>query len=666
MKKWIVMLLVFVACLALAACNKEPKPEERFAAYVEDWNSGNFDKMYDYLSAAAKEKVSKKDFTGRYKKIYDDLEIENVKVTFTPPEEAEEKDGKVRFPFSVEMNSIAGKIAFEHNAVLTKEERDDEKNWYVNWDTTFIFPELEEGDKIGLSVTPAKRGDIVDANGIGLAVTGKVSEVGIIPGKMEAGKEEETIEQVADLLGMAPEQIEKELSASWVQPEHFVPIKKIPGDDTKLLEKVTSIPGVDNRSAEARVYPLGEAAAHLIGYVGPVTAEELEKAGSGYQSTDVIGKRGLEQVFEKQLKGENGVQIVIHKEDGSETTVAEKPVKDGEDVRLTIDAGLQRQMFNEMKGEAGTAAALDPVTGETLALVSSPSFDPNVLSLGASAKEWKSLQENGKEPLLTRFKAGFAPGSAMKPITAAVALEAGAINWNKTYDIKGKSWKKDSSWGGYSVTRVTEANGPVDLEKALILSDNIYFARAALDLGKDKFVSGLKSFGFEEDIPGYAYPLEESKIGDIGSDIALADSAYGQGQIEMNIVHLAAAYTPLVNKGNMIKPVLAKEDQPATVWKENVMSEETAASLQKALVKVVEDAKGTARAAQIPGYPLAGKTGTAELKASQGKKGKENGFFVAYNPENPELLVAMMIEDVQDRGGSQVAVEKVKNIFEKR
>ncbi|MFS0644776.1 penicillin-binding transpeptidase domain-containing protein [Siminovitchia sp. 179-K 8D1 HS] len=665
MKKWIVMLFVLLAGAVMAACNKEPQPEERFAAYVDEWNGQHFDKMYDYLSADAKEKVSKEDFTNRYKKIYEDLEIKNVKVTFTPPEEVEEKDGKVQFPFSVKMESIAGKIAFDHKAVLTKEERDDEKNWYVNWDTTFIFPELKEGDKISLAMTPAKRGDIVDKNGIGLAVTGKVSEVGIIPGKME-GKEEEIIKKVADLLKMAPEQIEKELSASWVQPEHFVPLKKIPGDDTKLLEKVTSIPSVDNRSVEARVYPLGEAAAHLIGYVGPITAEELEKAGSGYRTTDVIGKRGLEQVFEKRLKGENGVQIVIKKEDGSEVVLGEKPVKDGEDVQLTIDAGLQKSVYNELKDEAGTAAALHPLTGETLALVSSPSFDPNVLSLGASKKEWKALQENDKEPLLTRFKAGFAPGSAMKPVTAAVALEAGAIDWNKTYDINGKSWKKDSSWGGYSVTRVTEVNGPVNLEKALILSDNIYFARAALDLGKDKFADGLQSFGFEEDIPSYAYPLEQSKIGSINSDIALADSAYGQGQIQMNIVHLAASYTPFSNKGNMIQPVLVKGEKAGTVWKEKVMSEQTAADLQKALVKVVEDPKGTARSARIPGYPLAGKTGTAELKAKQGEKGKENGFFVAYNPENPELLVALMVEDVEGRGGSEIAVNKVKKIFEER
>lgn len=663
MKKMIAMLFLLLIAATVTGCNKEPKPEERFTAYVKEWNEQNFEKMYNYLSEEAQGNVSKEDFTDRYEKIYKDLEIKNLTIDFKVPEEVEEKDGAVEFPFHVKMDSLAGEIAFDHTAVLKKEERDDTNNWFVDWDTTFIFPQLEEGDKISLPTTPANRGDIIDKHGTGLAVTGKVSEIGIIPGEM-GDDEEKIIKQVSDVLGLSEEKIKKELSASWVQPDHFVPIKKIPGDANDLLEKVTAIPGVNNRTVEARVYPLGEAAAHLIGYVGPITAEELEEAGGGYQSSGVIGKRGLEQVFEEKLKGENGAKIVISKEDGTEEVLAEKEVKDGEDVQLTIDAGVQAEIFNELKGEAGAATALNPVTGETLALVSSPSFDPNIMSLGATAKDWEKLDKDKKEPLVTRFKNAYAPGSVMKPITTAIALEAGAVDWKKTYDIKGLSWQKDASWGGYSVTRVSDTNGPVNLEKALVLSDNIFFARVALDLGKDKFIDGLKSFGFEEDIPDYAYPLEKSKIGKIDSDIALADSSYGQGQIEMNIVHLAAAYTPLVNNGTLIEPVLAKGND-TVVTKENPMSEKTAADIQNALVKVVEDPKGTARGARISGKRLAGKTGTAELKAKQGEKGKENGFFVAYDTEKPDMLVAMMIEDVQGRGGSAPAVERVKKVFEK-
>jgi len=204
----------------------------------------------------------------------------------------------------------------------------------------------------------------------------------------------------------------------------------------------------------------------------------------------------------------------------------------------------------------------------------------------------------------------------------------------------------------------------VNLEKALVYSDNIYFAQAALKIGKDKFVDGLKKFGFEEEL-GYPYPLEKSMTGSMGNDIALADSGYGQGQVQMSIVHLVASYTPFVNNGNMIKPILLADEQQGQVWKEAVVSAANVGVIGADLRKVVSDAAGTAHAAEISGYPLSGKTGTAEIKQKQGETGTENGWFIAYNSDNPSLMVAMMVENVQGRGGSQVPVKKVKSVFEK-
>lgn len=661
MKKLFLIPILFLAAAVITACNKESAPEDRFSEYVDLWNEQKFAEMYDYLSLKAQEKITKEEFVSRYEKIYSDLEIDNLSIQFNKPEEVETKEGKTTFPFSAKMDSIAGEISFDHQSTMVKEERDDETNWYVNWDTTYIFPELEEGETIGLSTEPAKRGDILDKNGESLATTGTVYEIGIVPANME-GQESDIISKVADLLGMTTEQIEKQLNASWVQPEHFVPIKKISTDETELLEKLFSIPSVVKRDVEGRVYPLGEAASHLIGYVGPITAEELEKH-EGYTSTDVIGKRGLEQVFEEKLKGENGVKIFINKKDGSEKIIAEKEVKHGEDLQLTIDASLQQKIYSQFNGEPGTAAAIHPKTGETLALVSSPGFNPTTLSLGATSEQWKALEDDANKPLLNRFKATFAPGSVIKPITASIGLAEGTLDWEKTMDVSGLKWQKDSSWGNYYVTRVTDPKSPVNLEKAIILSDNIFFAQTALDLGAEKFTNGLKKFGFEEEMP-YSYPLEPSKIGQMDKDVTVADSGYGQGQIEMNILHLAATYTPFINNGNMIKPVLLTEEEKGEVWKEQLITDEQANKLNAALSKVVNDPSGTARSAKIDGKPLAGKTGTAELKAAQGEKGKENGWFVAYNTDDPNLLIAMMVEGVENKGGSSAAVEKVKNVFQ--
>ena len=209
----------------------------------------------------------------------------------------------------------------------------------------------------------------------------------------------------------------------------------------------------------------------------------------------MIGKRGLEQVFDEQLKGKSGIKVTIKKPDGSTELLAEKPVEDGPDIKLTIDIDLQASLYAELVGEAGTGAALDPVSGETLALVSSPSFDPNQATLGFSTDEWKQLQDNPQKPMTTRFKKAYAPGSVLKPITAAIGLANKVITPEQTMDISGLKWQKGASWGNYFVTRVHEAN-PVNLEKAMVFSDNIYFAQTALGIGKDAFTRWVEGIWF--------------------------------------------------------------------------------------------------------------------------------------------------------------------------
>ncbi|MEH7011280.1 penicillin-binding transpeptidase domain-containing protein [Neobacillus niacini] len=664
MKKIIGLLfMVVLFAMVAAGCSKEPMPQDRLEAYIKLWNEQKFDKMYDYLSEGTKEVISKEDFTSRYQKIYDDLQITDLKLVFDKPgedEELEKDQDTVTYDFSASMDSIAGEIKFTHKAKMKKEERDKKNNWYVDWNTTYIFPQLKDGDKLGISNTTPKRGQIFDRAGNGLAVNGQVYEVGVIPGKLE-GQKEPVIQQLSSLLKMTPEQINKALNASWVKPDLFVPLKKVSMGDTERIAQLVALEPVQTKKVEARIYPYNEAAAHLIGYVGSITAEELEKLkDKGYTSADLIGKRGLEEVFDEQLKGKSGVKITIKKPDGATEVLAEKPVEDGKDLSLTIDIDLQASLYSELVGEAGAGAAIDPVTGETLALVSSPSFDPNQATLGFSSDEWTQLQENPQKPMTTRFNKSYAPGSVFKPLTASIGLKNNTITPEQTMDIKGLKWQKGASWGNYFVTRVHEAN-PVNLEKAMVFSDNIYFAQTALGIGKDPFIAGLKEFGFEEE-SDYPFPLEKSTIGKLDNEIALADSGYGQGQIQMSIVHLLQTYTPFVNGGNMIKPNLLLDVEKT---EKPVVSPEIATTVSSLLRKVVGDSDGTAHSAEIADYPLSGKTGTAEIKQKQGEKGTENGWFIAYNTNSPSVMVAMMVENVLDRGGSQIPVKKVKNVYMK-
>lgn len=657
-----VCILLFAVGIS-AACNKEPQPADRLSQYIKLWNEQKFEDMYDFLTEKAKQTLTKEEFVNRYEKIYKDLEITKLSVDFQKPADEEKvKEETISYPFSASMESLAGPISFDHQATLKKETQDDSENWYLDWDPTYIFPQLQQGDKIGVSAIPSARGEIQDRNGRPIALNGLVYEVGIVPGELGEQKDA-IINQVSSLLGVSTESINKALNATWVKPDYFVPIKKLSLEKQELVATVTAIDSVQAKQVAARVYPYKETGAHLIGYVGAITAEELEeRKDKGYSSNDLIGKRGLEQVLDERLKGENGAKITINKEDGTVAVLAEKEVKNGENVQLTIDMNIQAGLQQQLSGQAGTAAAIHPQTGETLGLVSAPSFDPNLLSLGATADEWAAWENNPQKPLLNRFSANYAPGSVIKPLTASIALKEGAINDQTTISVNGLKWQKDSSWGNYFVTRVIDPNTAVDLQKAFIYSDNIYFAQAALALGKDKLSGGLKGFGFEEEIP-YGYPLEPSKTGAMDSDILVADSGYGQGEIEMNILHLATVYTPFINEGTLLTPTLFLEDEKAKPWKENVMSAEQASKISSMLQKVVDDPQGSGHKAKIEGLTLAGKTGTAELKAKQGERGTENGWFVAYNTENPSLLIAMMVEGVQDKGGSEFVVEKVKNVF---
>ncbi len=429
---------------------------------------------------------------------------------------------------------------------LVKEKKDDGENWYIDWDTTYLFPQLGAGGQNQSLNIPAVRGEIQDRNGKPLAVNGTSYEIGIVPGEM--GDQKETIIRSSVLLSRHKQGTEsiKPLMLHGCSRNILFRLKNSRLTIGISSANVTSLPSVQSKQVEARVYPAKEAAAHLIGYVGPITADELEKLeGKGYRTNDLIGKRGLEQVLDERLKGENGAKIAIAKEDGTEEVLAEKEVQNGENIQLTIDSTIQNQLYGQLSDQAGAATAIHPQTGETLGLVSAPSFDPNVLTLGATADQWGALENNPQTPLLNRFSANYAPGSVIKPITAAIALKEGTINPQTTIQVNGLQWQKDASWGNYYVTRVKDPNAPVDLEKALMYSDNIYFAQAALGLGKDKFINGLKGLRLKRKSLIFSH-LEPSKTGSMDTEILLADSGYGQGEMEMNLVtscrHLHTVY----------------------------------------------------------------------------------------------------------------------------
>ncbi|MGA4718474.1 penicillin-binding transpeptidase domain-containing protein [Fictibacillus nanhaiensis] len=661
-----IMLLGFLCVVLLSACSEPPKPESTVKKYVSHWQKQDFKAMYNMLDSKSKKQISEKDFVKRYKDIYGGIEATDLAVKASSKVKQEkDQDNEAESTYSVKMNTLAGPVDYKNTLKLNLEEKEDSESWRIEWNPTHIFPEMEEGDKISASSISPKRGAILDREGNPLAINGTTYEVSIVPQSLPEDQSK-TIVPLAKILGVSPEEIQAKLDQPWVKPEYSVPIKKMATDNPKIRDAV-ALDGVQSPKVEARIYPLKEAAAHLTGYLGPINAEELENLkGKGYTSQDSVGKAGLEQVYEEQLRGTAGGVIKILTADKEEKAVlAEKEVVNGKDVKTTIDSGVQGSIYAQLKGDVGTSSAIHPKTGEVLALVNSPSYNPNEYTLGISNALEKKWADDPKNPKMNRFKYTYAPGSSLKPLTAAIGMENKTLNPNDVMNVNGKSWQKDKSWGKYTVTRVS-AVPSVDLEKALIYSDNIYFAQAALNLGQDQFVNGLKKFGFGEDLP-ISFPFRASSIGEDGmSEVQLADSGYGQGKIQMSALHLGISYTPFLNDGNLISPKLESDNaQSKQIWKENVISPQTAAIIREDLTKVVASPNGTAHDAYMAKLPLAGKTGTAELKASkEDKNGMELGWFVAYDQNNPSLLVSMMIEDVKGRGGSHYLVPKVKKVFE--
>ena len=654
MKRYIAMA-AGAGALALSGCQPQPTPQDRLDEYVGHWNEQEFAVMYeDYLTEGSKETFPQEAFDERQQQLIGDLGIENLEVSYTAEEDAEWDEAEpAEFPLSVKMETLAGPVEFEQTVSLIHEEREDGENWFVEWDPSLIFKDLEEGDEVAVQTEASERGEIVDREGRGLAINGTGYNLGVVPERLEGDGD---LEEAAELLGLTVESIEESLNQSWVQPDQFVPLTKAAKSAEQLIADVEASDVATYQETAMREYPYGEAFGHLTGYIGSITAEQLEELkGQGYGATDLIGRQGLERRLEEQLRGESGARILIDKqEEGAEDIVlAEQEPTAGEDVQLTIDAELQTAAYDSMQGEPGAAAAVSPETGETLALISSPGFDPNEFIAGISGERYKELSEDPLNPLFTRFAASYAPGSTIKPVTAAIGMEAGTLDPQQGLEIEGQTWQKDSSWGSYRVSRLhPEAPNPIDLNRALVYSDNIYFARQALEMGTETFVDGLASYGFGEELP-FAIELESSQIsndGSLGSEGQLADTSFGQGEMLANILHLASAYEPFLNGGTIYEPTLYASEEAGQVWKEGLISEGNASVLQEDLRNVVTD--GYAKSADIDAVPIAGKTGTAELKGALGEEGQENGFFVSYHAEQQDFILAMMIESIEDNGGS--------------
>lgn len=413
------------------------------------------------------------------------------------------------------------------------------------------------------------------------------------------------------------------------------------------------------------MYAKGEAFGSLLGYIGDITAEELEKnAGKGYTTSSQVGKNGLEQVYEDTLRATDGVHIYIER-GGEDITLAKIKSSDGKDIKLAIDSDLQKSVYDQMDNEKGASIAMNSATGEVLAMVSSPSYDSNTMvtyKTKTIAKEW---EENKNASFDNRANNLYSPGSTMKLITASIGMENKAIDPNEKMKIEGVNWQKSSSWGNYKVTRVKNVSS-VNLYDAVVNSDNIYFADKAIKIGSENLIEGAKKFGLGADIK-FEYPMSNSQIsnsGAIDSEILLGDTGYGQGEVLTTPLQITMAYSALGNEGKIMTPRLViSENKEEKVYSEAIQKKYLK-ELQKDFAGVINDSNGSGYLCKIEGVNLAGKTGTAEIKSTkEDETGNENSWFVAVDMDNSKLAISMVMENMKDKSTSKYLVPKVKNIM---
>lgn len=676
-KKFIIIVISIILILAISVgigitiyFNNKPKnkPEnvlQTFASYIND---KKYEDMYSLLSSKSKANISKEDFIKRNKNIYEGIEAENFSVDIQSIEN-ENKLAKVTYKNS--MDTMSGHVDFTNTVTL---ELNEEKEYKIDWTSNLIFPKLNTEDKVRVKTIEAKRGSILDRNGEYLATNGVASKIGLVPGKMSDNREED-IAKIAELLNMTSDGINSELSASYVKADTFVPLKTVGKNEMELKNKLLEIKGIKIIDADERIYPQGVSTSQLVGYIQPINAEELkEKAKDGYTSSSKIGKYGLERAYESTLRAVNGSEIYIEDANGNKkTSIAKQEQKDGQDVKLTIDSKLQQTVYEQFKDDKSAVVVMNPKTGEVLALASCPSFDSNDFSLGMTTADYKNLTENPDNLLYNRYLATYAPGSSFKPIIGAIGLTTGAFSADDDFGRSGTKWQNDSSWGDFYITTLSTYNGPANLKNALIHSDNIYFAKAALKIGGKNLINSLKNIGFGQQIefPQTISKSSYSNSESFTNETQLANSGYGQGEVLVNPIHMAMMYSAFVNEGNMIMPYLEYKEnassQTAKYYKENAFSKEAANEVRDGLIQVVENPSGTAHSAKIEGKTIAGKTGTAEIKQSKDDtEGTEIGWFNAFNVgESDEslLLVVSMVENVKGKGGSHYLLPKVRAIF---
>ena len=560
--------------------------------------------------------------------------------------------------------------------------------------------EQAESNRTAIVPIVPNRGQILDRNGVVLATNYSAYTLEIMPSRV--GSVEETIAALEKVIDIQPRD-KKRFKRLREESKSFesLPIRTRLTDEevARFAAQRFRFPGVDIKARLFRNYPHGELGSHVIGYIGRINQAEKEVIEASdeegnYRGTDYLGKLGVEQSFEQQLHGHTGVEQVETSAGGRAVrNLATSPATPGDTVMLSLDIRLQKLVEDMFGDRRGALVALDPRSGDVLAFVSKPTFDPNLFVDGIDTESWQALSQSLDKPLLNRALRGtYPPGSTYKPFMAMAALQTGkrsagtVIQDNANYTFGGHTFRSHGDQG----------LGAVDMYKSIVKSSNVYYYSLANELGVDAMHDFMKPLGFGQitgiDINGEvrgvlpsqdwkrkAYKRSEQQKWYPGETISLG---IGQGYNTFTMLQLAQATAVLANNGVKHKPrlVIGTQD-PMTRAMRPLQAEapvdlgykpEHAAIIRKALVGVTQEGT-SARVFAGAGYLSGGKTGTAQA-VTIGQKDKYNGakmeefqrdhaLYMAFAPaDNPQIALAVIVENAG--WGAGVAAPIARRVFD--
>jgi penicillin-binding protein 2 len=529
--------------------------------------------------------------------------------------------------------------------------------------------QLADSNRIRLVPKRPARGTIFDRNGKILAGSRLSHTVSIWPIALPRSSWPQVVNRLSTVLKIPPEEIQQRLDQAGYESIEAITIARgiSPAQATALAEYINELPGVRLEAEAVRNYPNGDLAAHVLGYTGELTDQQLAaRREQGYRLGDVVGQLGSEAAFESVLHGTwGGQQVEVDSAGRVISILGDKPAVAGQDIQLTLDIELQRAAEEALGTRMGAIVAIDARNGGILAMASWPTFDPNIFTTRITEDQWRQLQ-GANHPFLNRSLQAFPPASTFKIVTTAAAIESGQYAPGTvlpTYPYLQVGGVRFGEWNRAGF-------GPLGFTGAMAWSADTFFYQIAMRIGGPTLIEMTRRFGFGRKT-GIELASEESaglvpddawKRERIGYEWVIGDAinmSIGQGFLQTTPLQVANMFAVTANGGYLVKPHLLKDNEEHRNWRESLeLSDVTLDVLQRGLRQVITG--GTAQALNVPHIPpFAGKTGTAEAPP-----GLSHAWFGAYAPlDNPEVVVVAFAEH-SGGGGGAVAAPMVLQVLE--